>query len=95
MDAVTTDLWYDTIMKKQASASKRPSNKRAAKKAPSKVVRSREASPIIGRRRFEKISAVEGIVLNERMNARIAEFERRGASAEERRGTIIRAYRKG
>ena len=95
MDAVTADLWYDSIMKKQVSASKRLSNKGAAKKKTSKVVRGREAGPVIGRRRFEKISAVEGIVLSERMIARIAEFERRGASAEERRGTIIRAYRKG
>ena len=95
MDAVNTDLWYDSSMKKRASASKRASKKRSAKKAPSKVVRGRQSGPVIGRQRFEKISAVEGIILNERMTARIAEFERRGISADERRSTIIRAYRKG
>lgn len=82
-------------MKKQRSANKRPSRKVTSKKTSSKVVRGWEAGSVIGRRRFEKISAVEGIVLNERMVARVAEFDRRSASAEERRSTIIRAYRKG
>ena len=48
----------------------------------------------LGRARFTKISAVEGIVLTPRMEKRIAEFERAGLSARERRESIIRAYRK-
>jgi hypothetical protein len=95
MDAVNPDLWYDSPMKKRGSAGKRGSKKGSARKAPSKAVRGRKAGPVIGRQRFERISAVEGIILNERMTARIAEFERRGSSAAERRNTIIRAYRKG
>lgn len=48
----------------------------------------------IGRQRFAKISAVEGIVLSKAMTARARAFDRRGASAEERRAAIISAYRK-
>jgi hypothetical protein len=44
--------------------------------------------------RFAKISAVEGIVLTPKMKERIADFERQGLSAEERRQSIVRAYRK-
>ena len=54
-----------------------------------------EASLTLGRDRFAKISAVEGIVLTAKMKQRIAEFERQGLSAEERRTSIVRAYRKG
>ena len=49
----------------------------------------------IGRDRFGKISQVEGIELTREMRQRAADFDRRGSSAEERRTTIIRAYRKG
>lgn len=49
----------------------------------------------LGRERFAKISAVEGIVLTAVMKKRAADFDRRGLSGEERRRTIIRAYRKG
>jgi len=48
----------------------------------------------IGQERFAKISAVEGIVLTKQMRSRVAEFERKGRSAEERRRTIIEAHRK-
>lgn len=48
----------------------------------------------IGQERFAKISAVEGIVLTKQMRSRIAEFDSKGLSADERRRTIIRAYRK-
>ncbi len=48
----------------------------------------------LGQDRFAKISAVEGIVLTRQMRSRIAEFDRQGLSAEERRRAIIRAYRK-
>jgi hypothetical protein len=50
---------------------------------------------IIGRERFAKISAVEGIVLTSSMKKRAADSERRGLSGEERRREIVRAYRKG
>lgn len=48
----------------------------------------------IGRARFAKISAVEGIVFTPKMEKRVADFERARLSAEERRESIIRAYRK-
>jgi hypothetical protein len=82
-------------MQKRRSASKRPPKKGSSTKAPPKAVRGSEAGLVIGRQRFVKISAVEGIILDERMTARAAEFERQGASPEERRSAIIRAYRKG
>lgn len=49
---------------------------------------------ILGRGRFAKISAVEGIELTAAMKRRAADFDRRGLSGEERRRAIIRAYRK-
>ena len=49
----------------------------------------------LGRDRFAKISAVEGIVLTGVMKKRAAEFDRQGLSADERRRSIVRAYRKG
>jgi hypothetical protein len=98
MAAVDSDLWYDVNMKKRALANKRPSKKGSAlkvvaKKA-AKPVHSRKAGPVIGRQRFEKISAVEGIVLTKHMIGRVREFDSRGASSEERRAAIIQAYRK-
>jgi hypothetical protein len=48
----------------------------------------------IGRIRFAKISAVEGIVLTPEMERRVAHFDRAGLSARRRRESIIRAYRK-
>lgn len=51
--------------------------------------------PTLGRDRFAKISEVEGIALTPRMKQRVAEFERMGLSAGERRRSIIRAYSKG
>lgn len=47
----------------------------------------------IGRQWFAKISEVEGIKLSGEMRQRAADFDRRGSSAEERRTTIIQAYR--
>jgi len=60
-----------------------------------KRTRRPKAGMVIGSKRFAKISAVEGIVLTGRMKSRIAEFDRTGVSAEERRRTIIRSYSKG
>ncbi len=53
-----------------------------------------KVSITLGRERFGKISKVEGIELSGDMRRRAAEFDRRGSSTEERRSTIIRAYRK-
>lgn len=70
--------WYDSCMKKRISS---PGH-------------TRRATLTLGRERFAKISAVEGIELTPRMKQRAAEFDRRGLSAEERRRSIVRAYRK-
>jgi hypothetical protein len=50
---------------------------------------------VIGRAKFAKISAVEGIKLSSSMKKRAAEFDRAGLSPEERRKAIIRAHAKG
>lgn len=60
----------------------------------SKVGRKQKTDVVIGARSFAKISAVEGIVLTREMRTRAAEFDRKGMSAEERRRSIVRAYRK-
>jgi hypothetical protein len=49
---------------------------------------------VIGRERFSKISAVEGIKLSGAMTKRISDSDRDGLSAEQRRKVIIRAHRK-
>jgi hypothetical protein len=49
----------------------------------------------IGRARFAKISAVEGIHLTQAMEERASEAGRKGLTPEEYRRTIIRGYRKG
>ena len=46
----------------------------------------------IGRERFSKISAVEGIKLSRRTDETFREFDQRGLSAEERRREITRRY---
>jgi hypothetical protein len=61
--------------------------KSSAKKRVTKVV--------IGRERFAKISAVEGIQPSSAMRERVAQFDRQGLSAAERRREIIKAYKKG
>jgi hypothetical protein len=61
-----------------------------SKKAASKKARTEW---VIGRS-FEKISAVEGIVLTGEMRTRANKFARDGVSFEERRRAIIRSYRK-
>jgi hypothetical protein len=50
---------------------------------------------VVGRARFAKISAVEGIELTEAMEQRAAEAARKGLTAEEYRRAIARSYRKG
>jgi hypothetical protein len=49
----------------------------------------------LGRERFAKISAVEGIELTADMRARAVEFDRLGIAPAKRRHAIILAYRKG
>jgi hypothetical protein len=49
---------------------------------------------VVGRARFAKISAVEGIQLTEIMEKRAADAGRKGLTAEEYRRTIVRSYRK-
>ena len=61
----------------------------------SRRTRAAKAGMILGRERFAKISAVEGIELTSSMRERAAEFDRRGMAAEERRRSIIRAHSKG
>ena len=53
------------------------------------------ANAVIGRKRFAKISAVEGITPSEAMRKRVAQFNRLGLSAAERRREIIKAHKKG
>lgn len=55
----------------------------------------RVAKVVIGRERFAKISAVEGIKPSAAMRKRAAQFDRQGLSAAERRFEIIKAYKKG
>jgi DUF1009 family protein len=49
---------------------------------------------VVGRSHFGKISAVEGIELTESMENRASDASRKGLTAEERRRTIVRSYRK-
>jgi hypothetical protein len=49
---------------------------------------------VVGSARFKKISAVEGIKFTSEMKGRAALSKRKDVTAEERRKTIIRAYRK-
>ena len=50
---------------------------------------------VIGRERFARISAVEGIKLSPAMKKRLARFDRAGLTAAERRREIIKVYQKG
>jgi hypothetical protein len=49
---------------------------------------------VIGRSRFAKISAVEGIRTTATMDADFREFEQRGLSPDQRRKVISRKYGK-
>jgi hypothetical protein len=49
---------------------------------------------VIGRERFSKISAVEGIELSGAMKKRISDSDRKGLTAKQRREAIIHAHRK-
>ena len=64
------------------------------KQRPSKL-RTQTGGMIIGRERFAAISAVEGIKLTPEMERRVAEFDRKGLTPEERIRAIVAAHRKG
>ena len=49
---------------------------------------------VVGRARFEKISAVEGVVLSTHSKQLFASMDRKGHSAAERRQAIIRKHSK-
>lgn len=53
------------------------------------------ARVVIGRERFAKISAVEGILPSAGMKKRVAQFDREKLSAAARRREIIKAHKKG
>jgi hypothetical protein len=72
------EIWYYRAMANQ----KNPSGK-----APN-------AGFVLGRERFAKISAVEGIELSPAMKKRMSQSDQKGLSAAARRGAIIRAHRK-
>ncbi len=48
---------------------------------------------VLGRQRFERISAVEGVRLTDEMKRAFAGFDRRGLSASERRRAIISRFK--
>jgi hypothetical protein len=59
------------------------------------VARGAKASGfVVGRARFAKISAVEGIHLTPAMEKRAAEAGQKGLTADEYRRMIVRSYRK-
>jgi len=62
---------------------------------PNKVNKSSRAKSkglVIGRKGFEKISAVEGIRMSREMKATFRNLDKKGASPEERRNAILRKY---
>ena len=69
-----------------------------SKTAPTKYTRiAKPASTcfILGRERFARISAVEGIALTEAMRADMERFDRQGLSAAERRRAILARFTPG
>jgi hypothetical protein len=59
-----------------------------------KEISAERTTTTIGRDRFEKICAVEGIKLTPAMKKRFAEFDRKGLSPAERRREILKVYGK-
>ena len=57
--------------------------------------RSPTSGVVLGRERFAKISAIEGIELSPAAKRRAAEFDRLVLSPEERIRRIVAAHRKG
>lgn len=71
-------MWYIDSVKRAASKSSNRTSK----------------GYVLGRARFAKISAIEGIRMTAAMEADFSEFERRGLSAEDRRKVIGKKYGK-
>jgi hypothetical protein len=65
------------------------------KRSPNREEMSPQRGVTIGRDRFAKISAVEGIAVPPAGKRRAEEADRLGLSGAERRSRIERAYRKG
>ena len=74
------------------------------KETPPKSMPSRKKTPpkktgvsghVVGRDRFAKISAVEGVTMSAAMTKRARTSAAKGLSAEETRKAIVRSYRKG
>ena len=62
----------------------------------SKKTLARDASTgrfVLGRGAFVKLSAVEGITLSKESRARLAEFDRKQLSGDERRAAVKAAFR--
>ena len=59
-----------------------------------KPSRSKSTGLVIGRKGFEKISAVEGIRMSREMKTTFSSFDKKGTSAEVRRSTIMSKYGK-
>jgi hypothetical protein len=55
----------------------------------------RSAKFVLGRERFMKISAVEGIKLTADMKKRDAAFDKEGLSPAQRRRELLKIHRKG
>lgn len=64
------------------------------KHASTRSSRSSSKGYVLGRARFAKISAIEGIKMTRAMEADLEEFDRKGLSAEDRRRVIGRKYGK-
>ena len=47
---------------------------------------------VLGRERFARISAVEGVALTDEMRATLERFDREGLSADERRRAILARF---
>jgi hypothetical protein len=57
-----------------------------------KLSRTKSKELVIGRKGFEKISAVEGIRMPREMKNTFSALDKKGASPEVRRSTILRKY---
>jgi hypothetical protein len=92
----TTVLINRAELRDQASSEPGPCNDFRMKKRGSQSNRRQGTSGLIlGRERFAKISAIEGIELSPAAKRRAAEFDRLGLSPEERIRRIVAVHRKG
>jgi len=66
--------------------------RKSALSRPDSATRARPSGFVLGRDRFARISAVEGIELTADMRAALEDFDREGLSAAERRRAILRRF---